>query len=204
MSCSEFPFLAVPASNWLCSNDLAFATIDGMLASTVHEESDERENRHLPGFVEAPAAKDRFIRLVPVCSLEAATSLWGAKTAPEEIDLAEAAGVSIKPGMFIARVRGHSRKPKIKDGSWNLFRPCPQGSREGRIVLGQFNSMGEPENGGRFTVKKYHSAKTVSEDAWQHDRIELLPLNPEFDPIPVAPHEGPEMVVVGEWVASID
>ena len=106
--------------------------------------------------------------------------------------------------MFIARVRGHSMEPKIKDGSWNLFRPCPQGSREGRIVLVQFNSMGDPENGGRFTVKKYHSAKTVSEDAWQHDRIELLPLNPDYDPIPVAPHEGPEMVVVGEWVASID
>jgi hypothetical protein len=38
----------------------------------------------------------------------------------------------------------------------------------------------------------------------QHDRIELLPLNPDYDPIPIAPHEGPEMVVVGEWVASID
>ena len=64
--------------------------------------------------------------------------------------------------------------------------------------------MGDPENGGRFTVKKYHSAKTVSEDAWRHDRIELLPLNPDYDPIPVSPHEGPEMVVIGEWVASID
>lgn len=49
-----------------------------------------------------------------------------------------------------------------------------------------------------------HSAKTVSEDAWQHDRIELLPLNPDYEPIPVAAHEGPEMVVVGEWVATID
>ena len=63
--------------------------------------------------------------------------------------------------------------------------------------------VGDPENGGRFTVKKYHSAKTVSEDVWQHDRIEVLPLNPDYAPIPVAPHEGPEMVVVGEWVASI-
>jgi hypothetical protein len=38
----------------------------------------------------------------------------------------------------------------------------------------------------------------------QHDRIELLPLNPDYVPIPVAAHEGPELVVVGEWVASID
>ena len=29
---------------------------------------------------------------------------------------------------------------------------------------------------------------------------ELLPLNPNYDPIIVARHERPEMVVVGEWV----
>jgi superfamily II DNA or RNA helicase/diadenosine tetraphosphate (Ap4A) HIT family hydrolase/HKD family nuclease/SOS-response transcriptional repressor LexA len=167
------------------------------------EESEERENHDLPGFIETPAAKEKFTRLVPVYNLEAAAGLWGPESSPEEIGWAGAAGTAIKPGMFIARVRGHSMEPKIKDGSWNLFRPCPQGSREGRIVLVQFNSMGDPENGGRFTVKKYHATKTVSEDAWQHDRIELLPLNPDYQPIPVAPHEGPEMVVVGEWVSSI-
>jgi superfamily II DNA or RNA helicase/diadenosine tetraphosphate (Ap4A) HIT family hydrolase/SOS-response transcriptional repressor LexA len=172
-------------------------------ASLDTEESEERENRDLPGFIEAPAAKDKFTRLVPVYSLEAAAGLWGPETAPEEIGWAEVAGAVIKPGMFIARVRGHSMEPKIKDGSWNLFRPCPQGSREGRIVLVQFNSMGDPENGGRFTVKKYHSAKTVSEVAWQHDRIELLPLNPDYEPITVAPHEGSEMVIIGEFVTSI-
>lgn len=85
----------------------------------------------------------------------------------------------------------------------NCTRPFPRGSREDRVDLVQFNSMGDPENGGRFTVKRYHSAKTASEDAWQHDRIELLPLNPDYEPILVALHEGPEMVVVGEWVASV-
>jgi superfamily II DNA or RNA helicase/diadenosine tetraphosphate (Ap4A) HIT family hydrolase/HKD family nuclease/SOS-response transcriptional repressor LexA len=167
-------------------------------------DTEETEDRGLPGFVEVPAAKNRYLRLVPVYSLEAAAGLWGPEGTPEEIGWAEAAGASIKPGMFIARVRGHSMEPKIRNGSWNLFRPCPAGSREGRIVLVQFNSMGDPENGGRFTVKKYHSVKTVSEDAWKHDSIELLPLNPDYDPISVDPHEGPEMVVVGEWVASID
>ena len=164
----------------------------------------KRGGARIPGFTEEPAERDKFSRLVPVYSLEAAAGLWGPETTPEEIGWAEAAGVAIKPGMFIARVRGHSMEPKIKDGSWNLFRPCPQGSREGRIVLVQFNSMGDLENGGRFTVKKYHSAKTVSEDDWQHDCIELLPLNPDYDSIIVEPHEATEMVVVGEWVASID
>jgi superfamily II DNA or RNA helicase/diadenosine tetraphosphate (Ap4A) HIT family hydrolase/HKD family nuclease/SOS-response transcriptional repressor LexA len=158
----------------------------------------------LPGFIETPAAKDRYTRVVPVFSLEAAAGLWGPEGTPEEIGWAAPSGIAIKPGMFIARVRGHSMEPKIKDGSWNLFRPCPQGSREGRIVLVQFNSMGDPENGGRFTVKKYHSSKTVTEDHWQHNRIELRPLNPDYDPIIIAPHEGSDMVVVGEWVSLID
>jgi hypothetical protein len=86
----------------------------------------------------------------------------------------------------------------------NLFRPCPAGSREGRIVLVQFNSMGDPENGGRFTVKKYQSVKRVTEDDWSHEHIELLPLNRDYNPIIVTPHEAPEMVVVGEWVATTD
>ena len=30
-----------------------------------------------------------------------------------------------------------------------------------------------------------------------------MPLNPDYDLIPIAPHEAPEMVVVGEWVATI-
>jgi SOS-response transcriptional repressor LexA len=154
--------------------------------------------------VDEPANEEKLISLVPVYSLEAAAGLWGPESSPEEIGWAEPAGISIKPGMFIARVCGHSMEPKIRDGSWNLFRRCPQGSREGRIVLVQFNSMGDPENGGRFTVKKYHSQKTITEDSWHHEQIELLPLNPDFSPIPVAPHEGSEMVVVGEWVTSID
>jgi phage repressor protein C with HTH and peptisase S24 domain len=184
---------------------IAVATPLRVVAASPHtEESEERENRDLPGFIETPAAKDKFTRLVPVYSLEAAAGLWGPENTPEEIGWAEAAGASIKPGMFIARVRGHSMEPKIKDGSWNLFRPCPAGSREGRTVLIQFKSLGVTENGGRFTVKKYQPVKNVTEDHWNHERIELRPNNRDYDPIIVAPHEATEMVVVGEWVASID
>ena len=31
-----------------------------------------------------------------------------------------------------------------------------------------------------------------------------MPHNPDYNPIIVTPHKGPEMVVVGEWLASID
>jgi hypothetical protein len=33
-------------------------------------------------------------------------------------------------------------EPLIPDGSWCLFRPCPAGSREDRVVLMQFASLG--------------------------------------------------------------
>ena len=54
-------------------------------------------------------------------------------------------------------------------------------------MLVQFASLGAGENSGRFTVKKYHSEKTVTADGWRHDRIQLLPLNPAFEPIEIFP-----------------
>ena len=79
--------------------------------------------------------------------------------------------------MFVARVTGKSMERLILDGSC----PCPAGSRECRIVLVQFNTVGTVENGGRFTVKKYHSEKTGTVDGWRHERIQLLPVNREFE-----------------------
>jgi phage repressor protein C with HTH and peptisase S24 domain len=101
--------------------------------------------------------------------------------------------------MFVARVTGTSMEPLIPDGSWCLFRPCPAGSREGRIVLVQFASLGAGENGGRFTVKKYHSEKTVTADGWRHDRIQLLPVNPAFKPIEIEREDKRDLVIVGEF-----
>ena len=172
--------------------------------SSETQESVYHPTRRPSGFIEHPQEDAKYTRLVPVYSLEAAAGLWGPENSPEETGWTEVPGVSIKPGMFVARVRGRSMEPKIADGSWNLFRPCPLGSREGRIVLVQFNSLGDPEHGGRFTVKKYHSRKTHSEGRWRHELIELQPLNPEFQPIVVDAHEGSEMTVVGEWVATLE
>jgi hypothetical protein len=61
-----------------------------------------------------------------------------------------------------------------------------------------------------------HSAKTVSPPAlvskfqllsvskFQLLPPMLLPLNRDYNPIIVTPHEAPEMVVVGEWISTID
>jgi len=49
-------------------------------------------------------------------------------------------------------------------------------------------------------VSPLSAFQSLSFSAFSH--ILLLPLNPDYDPIIVAPHEGPEMAVVGEWVSS--
>ena len=96
-------------------------------------------------------------------------------------------------------------EPKIPSGAWCLFRECPPGSREGRIVLVQFHSMSDPEGGGRYTIKKYHSEKVMTEEGWSHQRIELRPLNsdPTYQPILVTEVEAPELMIVGEFVAVV-
>ncbi len=52
-------------------------------------------------------------------------------------------------------------------------------------------------------MKKYHSEKTHSEDSWVHQRIQLIPLNPDFKPIEVEPKEAEEMMVVGEFIGVL-
>ena len=126
---------------------------------------------------------------------------------PEEIGWTEVPGVSLKPGMFVAWVTGASMEPLIPDGSWCLFRPCPAGSREGRIVLVQLGTDGAGENGGRFTVKKYHSELStdlaVTAEGWRHSRIQLLPLNPAFESIEIEADVAADVVIVGEFSAIV-
>jgi SOS-response transcriptional repressor LexA len=153
--------------------------------------------------VSDPPAEARYATHVPVYDLTAAAGFWGPESAPEEIGWAEVPGAKLGPGMFVAQVVGRSMEPLFPDGSWCLFRPCPAGSREGRIVLVQLGTDGAGEKGGRFTVKKYHSEKTVTAEGWRHERILLLPVNPEFGAIEIAAEEAADVVVVGEFVKTI-
>ena len=75
------------------------------------------------------------------------------------------------------------------------------GSAVGKKLTVTFFSAGE--NGGRFTVKKYHSEKTVTADGWRHDRIQLLPLNPAYKPIEIEPEDAGALTIVGEFVRLV-
>lgn len=108
----------------------------------------------------------------------------------------------IKPSedLFIAQVVGESMNRRIPNGSWCLFKLRPGGTRNGKVVLAQHHSIEDPDLGGRFTVKVYHSEKAAAEEGeWTHTRIVLSPdsNDPRFTPIQLL-NEDSEVVVLAE------
>ena len=108
-----------------------------------------------------------------------------------------------EPGMFVARVQGHSMEPDIPSGSYCLFRPPSGGTRQGKKLLVRHAGISDPETGGQYTLKVYRSEKAADESGWQHTRITLEPLNPDFDPIILEPEDEGDVSVVAELVGAL-
>jgi SOS-response transcriptional repressor LexA len=143
----------------------------------------------------------RFATHVPLFSLRAAAGGLGDEMLSEAEDWVPAPeGMRVSPDLFVAHVEGRSMEPRIPDGSLNLFRLHPAGSRQGKILL--IERFGVLDASARYTIKRYTSRKTAtSEDEWRHEQIRLEPLNPEFEPWDVDP-EG--FAVVAEWLRVIE
>ena len=142
---------------------------------------------------------------VPLVGLQAAAGAWSSEQI-DLIDLAEHAedwvaieDSKLEPGMFVAQVVGRSMEPLVPDGSYCLFRPVPAGSRQGRKLLVRHADVADSETGGEYTLKVYSSEKVASEDGeWQHERITLKPLNPEYQPLVLEPEEEGSVMAVAE------
>jgi phage repressor protein C with HTH and peptisase S24 domain len=146
-------------------------------------------------------AVEPFRTHVPLYSLRAAAGGLG----EEMLSLAEdwvraPEGMRLDPEMFVAHVVGDSMEPRIPNGSLNLFRFHPAGSRQNKILLIQ--RFGMVDETARYTVKKYTSRKvSTGEDQWHHEQIRLEPLNPEFEAWDVGPED---FAVVAEWLRVIE
>jgi len=140
----------------------------------------------------------RFRTHLPLYTLCAAAGKFGADEEVGEEDWVRAPeGLRLTDGMFVAHVEGRSMEPRIPDGSLNIFRGPVVGSRQGKIVLVELIGVHE-----RFTVKKYTSRKSsAGEDEWQHERIRLEPLNPEYEAFDLAPEQ--IKYVIAEWVQTL-
>jgi SOS-response transcriptional repressor LexA len=106
-------------------------------------------------------------------------------------------GLRLTPEMFVAQIAGRSMEPRIPDGSLCVFRANVTGSRQGRLVLVESQGGGAND---RYTVKRYTSVKRQDPGgSWEHERIRLEPLNPEFDAWDLDPEED-RFHVIAEFV----
>ena len=143
---------------------------------------------------------------LPLYSLRAAAGRLGEEMEVEPEDWVPAPeGMHLADDLFVAHVVGKSMEPRIPDGSLNLFRFHPEGSRQGRILLIQ--RFGVTDETAQFTVKRYTSTKRVTgwgewgDVQWVHEQIRLEPLNPAFEPWEVGPED---FAVVAEWLRVIE
>jgi len=83
--------------------------------------------------------------------------------------------------LFACTVKGESMNKVIPNGSICLFRKYSGGSRNGKIVLVQHTEIQDPDFGSGYTVKEYHSTKTIDSDSWEHQSITLKPLSYDME-----------------------
>lgn len=122
---------------------------------------------------------------IPLYTLRAACGYFDEGEVPEPEGWIDATGNGFTPDPkrhFAIHAKGDSMLPKIKDGDICVFEWYNAGTRNDEIVLTQSREY-DPEYGGKYTIKRYHSEKVVSEEGWQHTKVELRPLNPDFDTI---------------------
>lgn len=155
--------------------------------------------------------KRRFIHksyklgFIPLYSLRAACGRFEENEIPKVEGWVEGSGLSFSPDMdkhFVIYAKGDSMIPKIHDGDLCVFEWYKGGSREGEIVLTQSSDY-DPDYDGKYTIKRYHSDKLISEDNWQHTKIQLLSLNPEYDPIVLTIDDEGEYRTIGVFKGII-
>jgi phage repressor protein C with HTH and peptisase S24 domain len=143
-----------------------------------------------------------FVTHLPRYSLAVAAGKFLENQEVEEEGWEEApSDLRLTEELFVAKIVGRSMEPKIPDGSLCVFRQGVTGSRQGRLVL--VERLGGGAN-DRYTVKLYASEKAEREGGtWSHEKITLLPLNPEFESWTLDPEEE-RFRIVAEFVRVLD
>lgn len=112
-------------------------------------------------------------------NLRVACGCFEANEKPESNEWVDVSGYGLKTDRdiyFAVYAKGESMSPKIHDGDICVFEWYHGGSRDGEIVLAQCSDF-DRDYDGKYTIKKYHSEKAVTEESWQHTKITLIPLN---------------------------
>lgn len=147
----------------------------------------------------------KFIDFLPVYSIKAACGYFGEGEEVSELGWIRAEGVGrLNRNMYVVQASGHSMEPRIQDGDFCVFNRNVAGSRQGKIVLVQHTNYYDPDYSGAYSIKKYTSEKSYDEFGnWQHEKIELKPLNHDYNPIVLTPEDADEFRVIGEFVGVL-
>ncbi len=125
-------------------------------------------------------------------------------TNPEDVTAEEwievPADLRLDEDMFVARIQGHSMEPRIPDGSLCVFRRNVVGSRQNRLVLVRNSELADDN---QYTVKRYKSEKSYSDEGFQQTRIRLESLNPAY-PSWDLDEDSEKYQVVAEFVSVLD
>jgi type III restriction enzyme len=160
---------------------------------------------HLIPLEDLRVTRDAFKSLLPLYSLRAAAGYFGHGEAVEAEGWISADGVGkLDARMFVCRAVGHSMEPSIRDGDYVVFRAKPSGTRQGKVVLAQYQGPADPDTGGAFTVKRYSSQKEASDDGgWRHTKVTLAPTNPDYSPIILSEGDAASVQILAEFVTVL-
>lgn len=147
-----------------------------------------------------------YINSVPIYNLKVAAGDFSDYQSVDDFDWVDLPEhIRIANGYFVVQVMGESMNKRIPNGSWCLFKANPTGSREGKIVLVQHRDIQDPEQGGQYTVKEYHSEKKHFDDEWQHTRIILKPKTNAlgYKDIILTDDQSRDLKVIGEYLLNL-
>ena len=138
---------------------------------------------------------------LPIYSLRAAAGRFLENDEiTEEAWLEAPEDLRLIPEMFVGRIAGRSMEPVIPDGSLCVFRHGVVGSRQGRLVLAEDR---QTAGNNRYAVKRYKSEKVATAEGWQHTRIRLESLNPDYPSWDLDPEED-KYAIIAEFVRVIE
>lgn len=142
---------------------------------------------------------------VPIYDLHAAAGGFSEMQSLEETQwVALPDHINVSDGMFVMRVVGESMNRRIPNGSWCLFKANPGGTRNGKAVLVQHRDIEDPDHGGSYTVKVYHSEKVLEDDVPVNTKVTLKPDTNAFGYSPIVLEDDQEdLTVLGEYLVVI-
>ena len=171
-------------------------------------------SKHIPNFKrpqEEIELMDRskvipFKNCIPLFNLKAAAGNFSDSQNVEEFDwIGLPLGNKPSKELFACRIEGNSMNKVIPNGATCLFKRYTGGSRNGQIVLVQHYNIQESDFGSGYTIKEYHSKKTITEEGWKHDTITLKPLSidSKFEDIVLEHDLLEDLKVIGIFVQVI-